>query len=394
MGIGSTIKDSAKEFIHDLFFKYRAWTIVSVGLMLLLLQFADVPRLCVQLFFEPNEDGIYAKSDVARIETLWTTTTSAILGGCFFAVLLKSFQFTGIFRDELLEIVNGEDIKRPLRKEISYVLSEVIHDRLLNLVGSEEVRKPLREELSDIVFGHDFLRRWQGIETLWTKVSSALFENIYPELHRELKETFLESYLPVGDQEYFIDGYTVRFNLDRHSNRDFLVFTEQVEFKIVAANKGVKCPVRFRTDYPEPESSAPTSFEIRKLQVDGSDRSGDIKHKKVKVDGFRRVQKSYEFEVTGKESYTVERDIYRVIPFRDEKDGQTRSVWFNRFVRGMKIEVTHSDDLDVFVLKKGTIRDLESETTGFAKIKKTYNGLVLPHQGFQLHWLERGNSNV
>lgn len=113
-----------------------------------------------------NEAGTLLPQAIARLPTAFKSIGATILGGGIFAAVLKSFQFTGIFR----------------------------------------------EELAKVMFSRDYLEM-QGksyLEATWTRVSQAMFTHKFPGINRLIESSILRTYFP-NDHNYYYEGIVHKY---------------------------------------------------------------------------------------------------------------------------------------------------------------------------------------
>lgn len=254
---------------------------------------------------------------------------AVLVGGCF-AVVLKSMQFMGI----------------------------------------------IRSELTDIVYGEEFLKRWKGTRTVWGRVSSIVFREMFPEIHGEIETAIFDHYFPKADGDCYLDQYKHSLVL-RYVDPDTVELTELVRYVIRTNNDSMTIPCQYYSD------DDVDSMQVVMLKVNGQDRLGD-----VSVSPGNPRHHFYSFELAGAREYEVHRKSVRTMK-KSSSAGPQRVVRFNRFVHNAEIDIHHDPKFNVYLGENGTIGRFESLPNCAAnEVRKRFTGILFPQQGFRIIWRE------
>lgn len=266
----------------------------------------------------------------------------AVLSSGIFAAVLKSIQFSGIFREEIEKVI-----------------------------------------LSD-----EYLQRRKDLPELWRRVSKTLYEKRFPLISDDLENIVLEKYLPTGETYYYED-LSVEVIVEEFDG-EFVTLNESFSFQIVPSSKDEKIELfqRVALDVGSEDNSktsyALTSFEVNGKEylsedVIGSDGNG--------YDEVGKPQRQIELRVNleGKEKYLckkVERKVYSI------KNDPYKAVRMGHITKGLELSVDFSgcENFDVDFLSLGTPYEYKTKMEKSRKVLvKTYEkGLILPNQGYVL----------
>lgn len=140
------------------------WISIIVGLLLL--------WASTSFFTDPRFVGISEKMGLT------------ILSSGVFAVILKSFQFTGLFR----------------------------------------------EEIEKVILSSKFLEKRNDLPELWKLISSQIYKQKFPEINEDLQSIILDEYFPVSHKVYY-ENMIFTINIDEITADNVIKFTQTVYIK-------------------------------------------------------------------------------------------------------------------------------------------------------------------
>jgi len=362
-----------KEDFPDVWKRFGFVLLLMLGASLLVAYTLGVPHA-----FAEGRWPDSAETQERFIEA-WKSFYVALLAGGFFSAVLNSMQQMDVFRDQLLALITSEDVTQPLKTGITQcVCGEEMDQLIRRVVSGEELRKQHQEDFAEIVYGNEFLREWGGTRNAWNRVSTLLFEKLFPEIQQELSTSMFDVYVPDTDGEYYMEDYVLQIEIAEGPEPGLISFDERIRYKIRCRSASDRIPCKYSSDF-DPQARV----TLNSLLVDDANRKDEFGE--MEVNGRPAV--GYMFEVTGKEVYTLERHVSRVFPEIDTKDGPSRLFRFARFVKNLRVEVVAPPNFSVFLARSGTINDLEETPDSVpTRLVKRYNGVLFPNQGFRLLW--------
>ena len=110
----------------------------------------------------------------------------AVLSSGVFAAVLKSLQFTGIFK----------------------------------------------KEIEKIVLGTKFIENRNDLPKLWRKVSRSVYNKKFPKISKELENIVLKNYFPT-DHAYYYTDFRYTLDIEELTEDNIIKFTQNVSFEVV-----------------------------------------------------------------------------------------------------------------------------------------------------------------
>lgn len=284
-----------------------------------------------------HESGSVLPQSAALLPAAFNNIGTTILGGGIFTAVLKSFQFTGVFREELAKVMFSREYLETQNK--SY------------------------------------------IEQIWVRVSQVMFTHKFPEISQLIESSILRTYFPV-DHNYSYEGIVHRysnFEVEELGGFPYITYDHEMTGKIVPLEK--KGEFVWTVYYAAKDDE----YSYRKVTALTISR-GDILVKSLQ----REMQQS----IPGKKFTTrlsckpgevyqfrkVEKRRFRLdLPTNEQLMVQTSKVT-NR----MKVIVNFDPKLlDVFFVPNA-IDGFEDLETSPGRIYRDYSGVLLPSHGFCL----------
>ena len=303
---------SKKESLKDKIYRNLFWILLITGMLLLYASSWNVFNEYVQDILE--KIGL------------------SVLSSGVFASVLKSLQFTGIFK----------------------------------------------REIEKIVLGTKFIENRNDLPKLWKKVSKSVYDKKFPEISDELDEIILNSYLPIKHKYYYQDfRYTLK--IDELTKDNVIKFTQTYRFEVVL-EKG------------ENEAKLESVFTIDKIpglenlvnerlyyKIDGEDVLEKTKpeiiedefEKKMKLSIVIRNKKKFLVETKERREYCITEDNYKLLSVKS-------------ITKEMDVSITYPKNMMVSFFNIGLVNKFERKHVDHERtISRIHKkGLILPHQGF------------
>lgn len=263
-----------------------------------------------------------------------------------------------------------------------------------------------KEQLIDVLFGNQFLSKRNDIGLLWDKISMALYEQKFKEISEDLHKTIKDKYFPT---QY--DYYTKHFDLDIYikyidKDKSLIEVIEITTQKICSYSKRTtEIKSNSSINYDSNNDIEKENIKIDHLKINNenllkepfnikmSDKDTDIeKHtiKDVDLELHKNISHnaygySIKMNLSGKDDYTIERQVTKTYCITQNP---IFTLSANNIYAKMTITVNKPSDLFVEFSPMGvpnselfidrSVNNIEE------KIKKEYNGIILPGQGCAL----------
>lgn len=261
----------------------------------------------------------------------------AILTSGAFAGILKSFQFTGVFK----------------------------------------------KEIEEVMLTNKFLEKRNDVEELWHSISTNLFNTKFPEIKDELLSVILNDYFPTN-QAYYYENIVYTINVDSISEENVIEFTQNIYLKGIKQEGEENKTTEISRTISVEKSQNPDNYHCEMLSVviNGikQDLKGDILCKESLENGDLKIsvklnigeEKAFEIETKEKRKYSI-------------KDDNTKLFTVKVLAKEMNVSVSYPDNVKVLFFPLGVVKpfvDLHVDHPN--RITKVNRNLVLPHQGFGL----------
>lgn len=253
------------------------------------------------------------------------------------------------------------------------------------IVRSSQFTDIYKDELKKIIYCDEHLKERKDIHDLWHKTSRQLYQDKFPELSNKISNA-LKKYFPI-DQEHYYEDYHYRIDISfAKDNPSFITLTEREEYTIVASGQHKEIEYNsycsFNTTQKDNDISdyelvsflvndkldMPSEKELVK-KVDNKNGKITVKHKRVFV---------------GENKYKISKEEVKTYSLDIEN---TKSHTANWLFNGYKMEVTYPKDLKLEFYEKGTHGYFKKEKrniNGVNFLTAKYDGLILPKQGVRL----------
>ena len=315
---------------------------------------------------------------------------NAILVGGVFAVILKSFQFLGIFREELNKILFDED-DLANQKRLRQVISEETHRTICGALYDAEdhsqtppplrLRQVFRDELVDSVYSPTLLARQRDIEEIWRKVSKVLYQSKFPEISDQIEDTVLQTYFPTNINYYYESVLQDIAFTAHQTDSEYFTVIERYTFTVRSVDAS-EIVIPYRLEILRKDSADPTDYELSRIRINGEDKTSEMNSKLIKSAVEPKLLRvNLEILLEGKKEYQVVIEQKKTYgPFLDN----TNSFSSSKFINGLELDIRHPPELSMRFFPMGTPRDFSDEVITDSRIWKTYKGLIFPQQGYRI----------
>lgn len=307
--------------IRETIYKYLFLILTVIGIVLYLLARTDYP------FVEGYED-------------LLRDFGVAILSSGVFASVLKSIQFTGIFK----------------------------------------------KELESIILDSSYLKKRSDLEEIWRKVSRAMYEAKFHRFSDDLEKMILDDYLPIKDNLYYEDlDVTIDIlNLEG----DELTYKVTTNVCIYPINPTERIEIVHRYEIKKTEDRGENTQEVLSYTVNGDDIEFkyDKDDEEPDISGkFYRVQK---YDLQGKSKYETKRVLKRTVSLKNDDNIMFR---VGHITKNMNVLLYHPEDLNATFIEIGVVNNFKRKHVGEKNVKNYIhdNGVILPLQGFGFSFIKK-----
>jgi len=256
----------------------------------------------------------------------------AVLSSGVFAAVLKSLQFTGIFK----------------------------------------------KEIEKIVLGTKFIENRNDLPKLWRKVSRSVYNKKFPKISKELENIILTNYFPT-DHAYYYKDFRYTLDIEELTDDNIIKFTQNFSFEVVLSKDETKAILDgyFKIDKkPELDNLINEKLYFR---IDGEDYLSKVE----KVDFEDEFEKGYTFKcpINDKHKFRVETKDRREYCINDDNYKIFR---VSKITKDMNVSISYPENMNVSFFNIGLVNSFERvHIEHDRKISRVHKkGLILPYQGF------------
>lgn len=250
-----------------------------------------------------------------------------------FAGVLKSIQFTGLFKDELQKVISGSD----------------------------------------------FLTNRKDLEDLWKKISKIIYSQKFPEISDLLEDRILNTYFPTNKNHYNED---LVVTIVIHEVTDDLVihYTQTLEYNAVLDSDKNSTSLNFKSTITNIDSLTEI-YDMLSFKVDGE----ELKDSLDIIDNAENNEINYSFEhvLSGKTKFSVHQKMERKYSLKGENFKMIR---FNTFVKNADVSISFPEYLEVSFFGIGVVQEFIPIHSDVKNVicRRHREDLILPRQGFGL----------
>lgn len=310
------------------------------------------------------------KDDTLNVIKSYSWLPLLILGG--FLVIIS---FIPYFNDKLY-------LSKGLFSIGTTIVTAVV---FVTIVKSKQFSEIFRKQLREIVYCTEHLEKRKDIRELWMNTSKAMYEKNFPELCEKLEDN-LEKYIPIDSSKYYENYiYKVDISFDKE-NENYLILKESESFDLISRTKK---EIEYRStclfekeDYKEEISD----YQMKEFKV--NKKIIECKEPQLKVDKKykgKKIAVSHIRTLSGENKYTIEKEELKKYSLKVENTkAHTCSHIFHNYV----LEVTHPKELEVKFYENGTLNNFDKKPNreiGDSIFQRfEYQGIMFKNQGTRI----------
>lgn len=272
-------------------------------------------------------------------------------------------------------------------KEIFYLLGQtLLVGVLFNVVLKSFVFMGVfRDELREVIYEDRGLRRIADLKDLWCRVSRVLYKEKFPNISDHINNAIHEKYFPLAKQYYYHD-YRRTCEVDwQNKSKQIVKFTETLEFNLIPTNPDDNIDYSFSISAPANDLE---DFKLLELTIDEQDHKQSFQPVDfTDNDGVKRLKYDYKISLQGKTEYKVYRRSEILVLLNIEP---YMSYVSQNFIHMANLTVEcKTKDLRVFFSELGTAYKFENmgpkrATSTHDYISKKLEHIIFPNQGYIL----------
>jgi hypothetical protein len=298
----------------------RVITLIILGLVL----------LTIHLSYQENTNS-HKGFTYGLLLPLIGALGKTILAGGFLAFFLKSFQFIGIFRDEI----------------------------------------------SKIIFAKDFLTKTTKTykEEVWKNITNSLYQSSFPKISNKIANIIYDKYVPKG-LEFYYENMTVIYEFEKVGDNHIAIIEKQT-FTIRSEAKGID----FLSEsyiWKKNEVENLTDIQIIKLTVNGKDiaQAPWLKTDNSVIDGHIEKMIKVNKLLEGQHQYNV---VYNVKSIHSSKLNVYWKTVMAKYVKNFEIVIKENSNFVIDFIPFGL--NINLRCIPDSEIRK-HDDLLIPGEGY------------
>lgn len=330
---------------------------------------------------------------------LFELLATVLLTGGVFEGIVKSMQYSEVFKTELVKLFDDPDFVRKqqvfVRQTVGspessewlgkLITDSVVLDRqkaMISQVVSDSGFLNQHNMLLRLMYKPEVLEKRKDLEEIWRTVSRLVYQNTFPDISELIADRVLTEYFPKADNFYYED-FVEYMDISSFGDDKHIVVASKLNFTIKAMDTSQKVTWNYVNEFMKEPSDDVAQYRLDQLTVNGSDKLKACPSKAEPMDEGRMLRLTLSLGLGNSKDYKVrmvERKVYDPrVPGNGIKDFTS-----TRFINRLELYVNYPDNLlDVVHSPVGTGPggNLTPKTGGVSYI---YNGLIFPHQGYRL----------
>lgn len=300
-------------------YRNLGWLFMAISLSLLILSFSKI-----------------VEND--KINSLVEKLAFALLSSGVFAVVLKSIQFTGLFK----------------------------------------------EEIEKVILGSDFIKNRRDLPELWSSISKEIYKRKFPNISDELENRILGTYFPTNS-DYYYEDYVVTINIEGISDDFEITYTQTCKYNVILDKDISKANLTLKTSIKQLDGLSGIQNDLEFFKINGEDATPKEDDATLDDD----TAKKFTIPLNGKGPFKIHSKFRRKYSLKTENYKLFR---MNTFTKNMDVTISYPENVCVSFFNVGNVNFFEKQHTEIKnQISRSHkNDVILPYQGFGMSF-ERNN---
>lgn len=278
--------------------------------------------------------GSFVSFENKNWEKYLTTLGGSVLASGIFALILKSVQFLGVFK----------------------------------------------EELNSIIFETKFLKNRVDLPQFWEKVTKELVKDRFPHIHNNIMNDVKDTYLPTSAVQYYDNCVNVIDIKLVEKERKIISVRQKQYFTIIPSETNQKFSHPYWNRIICPVDCSFTSCTVNSIKVNGKEKKGTFDINQKKQDGS--LITDFDVPLSGEKlGYNLEIDVTKVYSL----DNDNLIAYSNRYIQNnFKVQI-FLEGIKVKFHECGTLFNFKTNHNRPEFIEKVYTGIIYKRQGYIIY---------
>lgn len=236
-----------------------------------------------------------------------------------------------------------------------------------------------KEELNKVISGSDFLNNRKDLPDLWKKISKILYSQKFPEISEILEDRILNTYFPTNSNHYNQD-VVITINIDSIDKDMVITYTQTIQYTAILDSENNSSILSFSSSLTDTENLIETN-QLICIKIDNEDFTDKIQPSNIKKDG--KEVHTFSYELKGKKKF----DIYHKMKKKYSLKGENyKLLRFTNITRNVDVTISHPKDIEVSFFGIGVVNEFKEIHANIGNVicRRHQDDLILPQQGFGL----------
>lgn len=255
----------------------------------------------------------------------------------------------------------------------------------VTIVKSKQFTDIFKEQLRSIIYCTEYLKNRKDIKDLWMTTSKAMYKENFPDLCDKIEEN-LEKYIPFDSSKYY-ENYTYKVDITFDEiNSSFIILKERETFTLHAhtlnSTEYISSCSFSKIDYKDEISN----YEMKSFVV--NKKAYVIKEPELKIDKKFKGNKilvSHKRTLKGEKKYNIEKEEIKKYSLDVEN---TKAHSCTHIFKNYNLEITHPKSLEVKFYENGTLNNFDRKPVrdlGNMQVQRfEYEGIMFKNQGTRI----------
>jgi len=305
------MEESRIKKVQKFLFENLVWILILIAFVLMLITYIDIVH-------NPKLENIIEKASLA------------ILSSGIFAAVLKSIQFTGLFK----------------------------------------------EEIEKVILGTDFVKNRRDLPELWKTISQTIYKRKFPNISEQIENVILDKYFPTNE-DYYYEDYIVTVKIEEITDDFEIIYTQTCDYKVILDKDINEIVLSLETSISQEDDPSGIINELQFFKVDNNDF--EIEEDKSTIDNPKTSK--YIIPIKGKGPFQIHSKYKRRYSLKNENYKLFR---MKRFTKNMEVVINYPENVCVSFFNIGLVNKFKPQHVEIKnQISRSHrNDVILPNQGF------------
>ena len=246
------------------------------------------------------------------------------------------------------------------------------------LLKSSQYSDIYKEELLSIMYDADHLSKRNDLPEIWENVSKVLFENKFPAISKTVTNDVKNTYF-LKDHILYYEDYEQTIEIELlDKEKELIKVTQKSNYVIYPTEKGCNTPLTTNNTIKYGNKFSLVSFILNSFSING--KIQDIHVKEIDEKDKKQLKHSFTFKLDAIGKNKIEHSISKTYSLKTDCVIGTMK---NAIVNNFSLMITLKGGLSIDFYEVGTVKSFTQRNITNEHVKEyKYKGLIYPKQGY------------